>query len=186
MRAILLLTLAACEFHATATGTADSGVVTGDTRSPDGSSFTPCAGYVSLGPTLEPSSYRVVTTPARFKIAEQSCEATLGHLVILDDDVESTAVAAMSPNGWVGFSDLKNDNTWIDVAGRPSSYMDAQWAATEPSSGGNDNCASLIGVASLNAANCDSKDGAESDMRGYVCECGDGVQDNPNNFQRPE
>lgn len=193
MRAILLLTLAACSFQATAGSPAaiDGGLVTTDTRPPDGSSFTPCAGYVSLGAALEPSSYRVVTTTTRFKSAELDCEATQGHLVIFDTTTEATAIAtaaaaASIAGSWVGFSDLKNEGQWIDVAGRASSYMDARWAPTEPSQGGNDNCASLIGVADLNAANCGSADGAAGDSRGYVCECGDGVQGNVNSFNRPD
>jgi hypothetical protein len=195
LRAILLLTLAACSFEATGSNPStkvDGGVVvTTDTRPPDGSSFTPCTGYVSLGAALEPSSYRIVTTPTRFRNAELACEATQGHLVIFDNNTEATTVAAAAAaapivSSWVGFSDLKNDGQWIDVAGRASSHMDTRWALNEPSGGGNDNCASLIGVADLNAANCGSKDGSEGDMRGYVCECGDGVQGDVRSFLRPD
>ena len=193
MRAILFLTLAACSFQATASNPTaiDGGVVTGDARPPDGSSFTPCTGYVSLGTALEPSSYRVVTTPTRFKNAELACEADLAHLVIFDSNDEATLVAAAATaaplaSAWVGFSDLKNEGQWIDVAGRASLYMDTRWAPSEPSQGGNDNCASLIGTAKLNAANCGSSDGAAGDTRGYVCECGDGVQGNEKTFLRPD
>jgi hypothetical protein len=146
---------------------------------------------VSLGAALEPSSYLFVTTKTQFKTAELACEGTQGHLVIFDTAVEATMVAAAAAaapiaNGWVGFSDLKNEGQWIDVAGRASLYMDAHWALSEPSQGGNDNCASLIGGADLNAANCSNTDGGAGDMRGYVCECGDGVQGNVRNFLRPD
>lgn len=185
MRAILFLTLAACSFQATASNSTaiDGGVVTGDARPPDGSSFTPCAGYVSLGAALEPSSYRVVTLRTQFKSAELACEG-LGHLVILDNDAEATAIAAMSPNGWVGFSDLKQEGTWRDVAGQASPYMLALWASAEPSTGGSDNCAFQSANAELHATNCGNTDGSGGDTRGYVCECGDGVQGNASNFRR--
>jgi lectin-like protein len=189
MRTILLLTLAACDFHASATATpeVDGGATVADSR-PPGTPFTPCPGYKSLGDALEPSSYRVVTTRVQFKAAELSCEASQGHLVILDSDTEATLVVAATASaaivgGWIGFSDLRNDDMWIDVAGRASSYMAARWAVNEPSmGGGNENCASLIGVASLKASNCGNSDGGMGDIRGYVCECGDGVQGNPRNF----
>lgn len=196
MRAILLLTfalaLAACEFASSPSTSAsrppevDGGVVLRDARSPDVPSATPCPGYASLGAALDPSSYLVVPTPSQFRSAEQSCEATRGHLVILDSDGETTSMVAAVTNGWVGYSDLKNESTWIDVAGLPSSYMAAHWATNEPSMSGNDNCAFLSGAANLKATNCGSSDGSEGDMRGYVCECGDGIQGNPNNFRRPE
>lgn len=190
MRIILLLTLAACGFQSTAPGTppggVDSGVVTVDASPPDGTSFTPCTGYVSLGVALEPSSYRVVATRTRFKDAEQSCEDSQGHLVILDSNVEATAVALASVNGWVGLSDLKNEGTWTDVAGQPSPYMVAHWAMNEPSMGGSDNCAFQDAAGALHATNCGSQDGAEGDTRVYVCECGDGIQGNTRNFQRSD
>jgi Lectin C-type domain len=189
LRTILLLTLAACDFHATAPGTTpggvDSGVGTVDASPPDGTSFTPCTGYLSLGVALEPSSYRVVTARTRFKDAELSCEAGKGHLVILDSTVEATAVALASVNGWVGLSDLKNEGTWSDVAGQPSPYMVDHWALNEPSTGGSDNCAFQDAAGNLHATNCGNQDGADGDTRAYVCECGDGVQGNPKTFQRP-
>lgn len=196
MRAIFLFTFAlalvACDFSSSPSPSVshptevDGGVVPQDVRSPDVPSATLCTGYASFGAALDPSSYRVVTIPSRFRSAEQSCEATRGHLVILDSDGEATSMAAAVTNGWVGYSDLKNEDTWIDVSGRRSPYMAAHWATNEPSTGGNDNCAFLSGAASLNAANCGSSDGEEGDMRGYVCECGDGIQGNPNNFRRPD
>ena len=185
MRTILLLALAACGFHSTATAEVDSGAATGD--APLGPPpATPCPGYAFLEPALIPSSYLVVTAPAQFKIAEQSCEASQGHLAIVDSDVERMLVAAMVTNGWVGFSDLKNEGTWIDVAGRSSSYMAAHWAMNEPSTGDNDNCAFLMGASGLNATNCGKADGAAGDMRGFVCECGDGLQGSTSNFLRPD
>ncbi len=185
MRTILLLPLAACGFHSPATAEVDSGVATVD--APLGTpSATPCPGYAFLEPALVPSSYRVVTAQARFLNAEQDCEATQGHLVIVDNDVESTIAATMVTNGWVGFSDLKNDGMWIDVAGRSSSYMAVHWAMNEPSMGDNDNCAFLMGASGLNATNCGNTDGGSGDMRGYVCECGDGLQGSTSNFNRPD
>ena len=92
----------------------------------------------------------------------------------------------MVANGWVGFSDLKQEGMWIDVAGRPSSYMAAHWTVNEPSMGGNDNCAFLMGASGLNATNCGSGDGGSGDTPGYVCECGDGLQGNAGNFNRSD
>lgn len=202
MRTLLLLTLAACGFHSPAStavevdsGGATDGAMTIDAMSPDGPAAAACAGYMSLALDPSPSLYLVVTTPTlSFKSAELSCEKAQGHLVILNDEAEAAAVAAavaVVAISWVGFSDLKNENTWIDVAGQPSSYVavSAHWAVNEPSTADTDNCASLIsvaGVASLDAVNCGNKDGGGegSEKHGYVCECRDGNQGNPNNFKR--
>lgn len=189
MRATLLLTLAACGFQSRAgapspTTDVDGGVVTGDATPLDGPSFTPCPGYLSLGVALEPSSYRVVTTPARFKDAELTCQAAQGgHLVILDSDLERTTVANAVANSWVGFSDLKNEGQWIDIAGRSSSYMYAQWASSEPSTNNNDNCA-YLGTNGLDARDCGQSDGGGGESHAYVCEC-DGIQGMTSSFFRP-
>jgi hypothetical protein len=185
LRTIVLLPLAACGFHSPAAAEVDSGVATVD--APLGTpSATPCPGYAFLEPALIPSSYLVVTAPARFKSAEQSCEASQGHLVIVDNDAERRLVAAMITDAWVGFSDLKNEGTWIDVAGRTSSYLAAHWAMNEPSMSGNDNCAFLMGASGLNATNCGNADGGDGDMHGFVCECGDALQGSTSNFHRPD
>lgn len=186
MRTILLLALTACDFQSTASVTteADGGVLTDGAIASDAMSVTTCPGYTSRGPALAPSLYRIVTAPTRFKQAELSCEATGGHLLILDSDAEFTMVATSVPAGWIGFSDLKNDDTWIDVTGQPSPYMTERWASNEPSSSKPDNCASVVGLDNLRASNCGDTDGSMGDVRGYICECGDGLQGNTNNFKR--
>jgi len=90
-----------------------------------------CPGnYITLG--VGTSVYRLETNSVDWLSAEQSCEADGQHLVVVDDVVELSAVAAAisGQNIWIGVTDRKAIGTWLKVTGGTATYL--PWDSSEP------------------------------------------------------
>jgi hypothetical protein len=78
--------------------------------------------------------YRLVATPRTWQAAEVECEATGGHLVVVDDATEN-AVLPTSIEHWIGFSETVTAGAFLWVTGAGVSSFTG-WAPTQPAPGG--------------------------------------------------
>jgi len=118
-----------------------------------------CVGYTNR--------YRVSSANADWPTAKLACEATGGHLVVLETQTENTAVRALLTSTfrfWVGMSDLTTEDTWVWLNGAAVPRNAEYWDAGQPNDNGGEDCGEMSNSGDWNDDKC-------SAVQPYVCEC---------------
>ncbi|MCE9576809.1 MAG: C-type lectin domain-containing protein [Deltaproteobacteria bacterium] len=157
-----------------ATAIPDAGVATPDATAPPDADPCP-TGYARSAATG--SAYRYATTRRDWFEAEADCAADgFGtHLVVIADDTELDAIAAMvgTTQVWIGATDIVDEDQFVDVTGADLAFQ--PWKAGEPNdSGPGEDCVEL-------ADHAYNDDACHPTKQRYVCEC-DGIAPDPDAF----
>jgi hypothetical protein len=146
-------------------GTLDNGIgnVLVDAPQLDAPALVCAASYTLVAGT---SFYRVGAATS-WTEAEAACESDgVGmHLAVIADFVEQQKIEGFVGgmlDTWIGVTDRKTDNTFLDVTGGATTYL--PWAANFPNFAG-------AGCVFLDPAARKYHDGACTQLLEYVCEC---------------
>ena len=121
------------------------------------------------------ATYNLISSTSRYRVApadtwvnaEKACEADgFGmHLVLIANYAEQQKIEGYvggTALSWVGISDRKTNDTFLDVSGAAATYL--PWAATYPSFAG-------PGCVILDPVSRNYTDGDCTQALAYVCEC---------------
>ena len=146
-----------------------------DARRPDATIYDagPCpTSYRQIQNSASESKYRIVTEPATWLAAEQTCERDGNHLVVLDHSIENTAVVRTHAGGsWLGLTDrVRPDEEWMVV--NDDRFAVSNWRRGEPN---------LEGPGCVIARTDGNEDADCDELLPYICEC-DGLPADPGTY----
>ncbi len=151
-RALLLVglvgSLGSCSFDGSPGSEPDAAPVDSSIDGPPDRPIAQCLGtYEVVAGAPAGSRYRKLAVAKSVADHTAACAADNAHLVVLDSDLETTAMEAFATkrNGffWVGLKDELAEGVWVTAKGVPATYL--PWAKEKPNGGLISNCALQAG-----------------------------------------